>query len=415
MTAPAALLLAALAQSPVTDYDGADYHGADDDGAFESVIPATLSGAVATPPAPPVSSLLSSRVQAAPVIRGQSPGWNPAVPVGPGYGQSGVPNYGQPMGPTYGQPAGPSYGHPAGPTTPIGPEFAPPRYQETYGVNGPQPYDFAPEFRFDGGHIFSADAEGRPDRFSVSEFDFRYEVDSPGAFGDVITVAPEYSLRTLSGPSTNPLAGQPPLPGALHRLGVDFAVMTPKYNGFSATAGFTPSFASDFEEDLTEAGRQYDGRAALFYDVAPDLTLVAGAKYYDRVDDLILPWVGAVWRPGDRWEIRAVFPNPRIEYFWGPMLGKPMWVYAEGQFNRESWQYSPRNGAGPIGSLTLPEVDEVQFDDLRFIVGARKEQGWGRTFLEAGVVFNRDVSFRKTPSQNFEVGESLILRGGVRF
>ncbi|MEM9703303.1 MAG: hypothetical protein AAF907_12745, partial [Planctomycetota bacterium] len=231
----------------------------------------------------------------------------------------------------------------------------------------------------------------------MTELDFRYEIDSPGPFGGVFTVAPEYSLRTLDGPSNDSLIGQPPLPGALHRLGIDFAVTTPRVGGFSAMAGFTPSFASDFEDDLTEAGRQYDGRGAVFFEATPELTFLVGAKYYDRANDLVLPWAGAVWRPGDRWEIRVVFPNPRIEYFWGPVWGKPMWVYAEGQFHREAWQFSP-------GETGFPATDQVQFDDLRFLVGARKEQGWGRTFLEAGIVFDREVSFRSDPSQNFDVG-----------
>jgi hypothetical protein len=52
---------------------------------------------------------------------------------------------------------------------------------------------------------------------------------------------------------------------------------------------------------------------------------------------------------------------------------------------------------------------------LRFLLGARKEQGWGKTFLEAGLVFDRDVRHRNAPAADFDVGESLILRGGVRF
>jgi len=401
MTASTALLIVAVAAAPGTD----------------DVLPTSLTGLTSPRPTPVVTSIVP-RPPAAPrnatIVRGQSPGWSPAVPVGPGFGQSpySPPTYGQPG---YGQPAPgvPSYGSPGGaspysPATPLGPEFAPPQMFDSYGVNGPQPYDYAPEFRFDAGYIFPANAEGRPGDLAVTELDFVYEADSPDPFGGVVTVAPEYRLRMLSGPGADLAAGEAPLPGNLHRLGVDLAVMSPKVNGWSATAGFTPSVNTDFEDDLTELGRQYDGRAAVFYDVNPTLTLVGGVKYYDRLDDLILPWAGAVWRPDDRWEIRAVFPEPRIEYFYGPALGKPMWLYAEGQFHRESWQFSP-------GAANLADVDEVQFTDLRFLVGARKEQGWGRTFLEAGIVFDRDVKFRRSGAGDFEVNESLLLRGGVRF
>ena len=95
-----------------------------------------------------------------------------------------------------------------------------------------------------------------------------------------------------------------------------------------------------------------------------------------------------------------------MSYFYGPVLGKPMWVYSGFRFRREAWQFT-RDTDGAR--------DAVQFTDWRFVVGARKEQGWGRTFLEAGVVFDRDVDFRDAAGEDFDVGETLILRGGVRF
>ena len=319
-----------------------------------------------------------------PLIRAQSPpppGWGPdlTVPVGPQTGR---------------------------PFAPPPPDLAAPLIGETYGVNGPRPFDAAPELYFDAGHIFAASADGRPDNLAVTELDFRYEVDVPAVAGGAFTFAPEYRLRTLSGPASNP--GQPSLPGNLHRLGADFALTTRRLGPWSATVGLTPSINTDFTDSLTDLGTQYDGRAALFYQAAPDLTLVGGVKYYDRVDDLLLPWAGAVWRPGDRWEVRAVFPDPRVEYFWGPVLGKPMWVYGGFEYRREAWQFDPDTPG-------LPEVDAVQFSDWRLILGARKEQGWGRTFLEAGLVFDREVEFARSTGADFDVGESLILRGGVRF
>lgn len=408
-TAPAALLLAAVCGTG----DAATPDGPPPAAGLAPVVRSVLHDVSVLKPPPAV-------------VRGQSPGaWVPTAPVGPGFGGPGFgnPGFGGPAyAPPPSRPPG-GFGGP-GPRNPVGPEFAAPGIARSYGVNGPQPYDFAPEFRFDAGYLFPAGLDGRDADFAVTELDFRYEIDSPGPLGEVITVAPLYEARLLDGYDADPAAGQPPLPGALHRLGIDFALTTPKLNGFSGTVGFTPAFASDFDGDLTELGRQYDGRAALFYDAAPDLTLVAGVKYYDRSDDLLLPWVGAVWRPGDRWEIRAVFPEPRVEYFWGPVWGKPMWVYAEAGFQRESWEFTPGGGGFPsladlpdliLRGGELPETGQVQFDDLRFVVGARKEQGWGKTFLEAGVVFDRSITFRETPGANTEVGESLILRGGVRF
>ena len=310
--------------------------------------------------------------------------------------------------------AAPTFGLPAGPPVfvPLAPQPAPlpfaappaPRFTGEYGVINARPFDLAPELRFDAGYLFPA-STSRPGSLAVTELDFKLPVTTPAFGGGVFQVTPEYRLRTLDNPGVAP--GATALPGNLHRLGVDFALTTPRVGPWSATAGFTPSLNTDFEDSPTDLGTQYDGRAAVFYEANPALTLVGGVKYLDRLDDLLLPWAGAIWRPTDRLEVRAVFPDPRVEYFYGPVWGKPMWVYSGFRFRREAWQFTPENApdAGP---------DAVQFSDWRFILGARKEQGWGRTFLEAGVVFDRDVDFRGA-GDGFDVGETLVLRGGVRF
>ena len=356
MTPPACLLLAALAAAP-PPHPG----------------PAPLTGLRATP-APGVIE---------PLVRGQSPAFAPP-------------------------PGAPSPGGwvPAPAPLPFAAPPAPGAAFE-YGVTNPRPYDFAPELRFDAGYLFPASTT-RGGTLGVTELDFVLDAAAPAPGGGVFTVAPEYRLRTLTNPGVGP--GDVPLPGNLHRLGADFALATPRVGPWSATAGFTPSINTDFEGSLASPATQYDGRAAVFYEANPRLTLIGGVRYLDRVDDLLLPWAGAVWRPDDRWEVRAVFPDPQVSYFYGPVLGKPMWVYAGFRFRREAWQIRPDTADPAVAS-----PDAVQFTDFRFILGARKEQGWGRTFLEAGLVFDRDVDFARTPGAGFDVGETLILRGGVRF
>ena len=231
---------------------------------------------------------------------------------------------------------------------PVGPgatRFAPPPLpgvEYEFGANGPQPYDYAPEFRLDAGHLFAADAEGRPGSLAVTEIDAVLQLDTPlglGPGGGVFTFQPEYRGRYLDGPGAGP--GDPPLPGDLHRLGAGFEFLTPKLGPWSARVGFTPAVATDFKDDLTDLGTQYDARGALFYDARPDLTLIAGVQYWDRADDQLLPWAGVVYRPGDRWEYRLTFPDARVSYFYGPVWGKPMWVYAGLRYNREAYQFSP--------------------------------------------------------------------------
>ncbi|MEM9703302.1 MAG: hypothetical protein AAF907_12740 [Planctomycetota bacterium] len=122
MTVSAALLCAALAQTGEV-------------GLLDPVVPAPLTGLVAAEEEPIVTPLTPDLLPGVkrserPVIRGQSPGFAPSQPIGPGFG-----------GPGFAPPGGVP---PFAPNNPVGPEFAAPRDEESFGVNGPQPYDFAP-------------------------------------------------------------------------------------------------------------------------------------------------------------------------------------------------------------------------------------------------------------------------------
>jgi hypothetical protein len=316
------------------------------------------------------------------------------------------PEFGSPYGaPAYTPPGG--FGAPGGPT-PYDPftaqPQAPPGGMATYGVNGPQPFRFGPAPRLDLGYIAPADATGGYGELEVLEIDFEVPIARPLSNGDVFTVTPQYNTRLFDGPVT-----PPPLPGFpndLYRFGMDFeyAFLNPA-GRWAAEVGFNPSINTDFEKSLTSEAFNWDAQAVAFYKASPTLTVALGALYWDRVDDRILPYAGVILTPSDRWELRLVFPDPRVTYFLGHMWGKPTWVYARAEYNVEAYEVEV-----PAGN----RGNQVELEDWRVLVGARKEQGWGDTFLEAGWVFDRDVEY-EGGAPGFSVQDAFIFRGGVRF
>jgi hypothetical protein len=273
-----------------------------------------------------------------------------------------------------------------------------------YGVNGPQPYRFGPQTRLDFGYIAPASATNGYGEVEAFEFDADMPITKPLSNGDVFTFTPQFDTRLFDGPSSPP--GRPGFPNDLYRFGWDFSyAWKDPVGAWSGELAFNPSINSDFEKSLTIDSVNWDGRGIAFFQASPTLTVALGALYWDRVDDVILPYAGVIWLPDDRWEVRLVFPEPRVSYFIGHMWGKPTWVYARAEYDVEAYEVEV-----PAG-----QQNQLQMSDWRLMFGARKEQGWGQTFLEAGWVFDRKVRYASAAAPGFDIGDAFVFRGGLRF
>ena len=79
---------------------------------------------------------------------------------------------------------------------------------------------------------------------------------------------------------------------------------------------------TDLSGNLDESfGLNLDGRGALLWQWGPQMTWVGGIMYLDRVDDRILPYGGAVWRPNQLWEFRIMYPESQAKVFMGNYWG----------------------------------------------------------------------------------------------
>ncbi|MGC1275932.1 MAG: hypothetical protein WBC44_19680 [Planctomycetaceae bacterium] len=337
----------------------------------------------------------------------------PQYPYTPSYPAPGMTMPGTP--PEFGAPVVPpgGYGSPVGPS-PYDPFVTPPMSVPgaavpgggalQYGVNGAKPYRFGPKPLLDFGYIAPADASGGYGELSVFEFDAEMPWSRPAGTGDVFTFMPQFGVKLFDGPESP--GGLPGFPNDLYRFGGDFEYAWTNPGGrWSWEAGFNPSINTDLEKSLTMDSVNFDGRVVGFFKASPTLTVALGAMYWDRVDDRMLPYAGVIWLPNDRWELRLVFPDPRISYFAGHMWGKPTWVYARAEYNVEAYEVEVPEG----------RQNQLEMEDWRFLFGARKEQGWGDTFLEAGWVFDRSVSYADGAAPGFDVGTAFIFRGGLRY
>ncbi len=274
-----------------------------------------------------------------------------------------------------------------------------------YGLNGPQPYRFGWTDRMSIGYIFDGDttSDNGTDTGSLAvlEVDIIKDYVTQNSNGYIWKFTPEFNYREFTGP------GSPNLPPNVFRLAGGIEMTTPKHGPWSLSLGFKPQIASDFRENLNSDAWMFDANATLYFQQSPELTWVLGAFYWDRVDQIILPHAGVIWTPSQYWEWRLIFPNPRVDVFVGNWFNAPTWFYVGGEYHVESYQ------------VTIDPTDyqdQIQMSDWRGYVGLRSDNGYVASFMEVGIAFEREASFRRDDvTLGFSTDPALFLRGGLRF
>ena len=268
------------------------------------------------------------------------------------------------------------------------------------GVNGPQPHRLGYTPRFDYTYLGNAGTKNpNVGKFQSQNFDFELAHTMPIGPGWAFTNTAQAGLRLWDGPITVDL------PGAVYRLGWDFTLATPQAGPWSAQFDFNPSINTDFEHSLGKEALNLDANAMLFYRTSPQLMWVLGAGYWDRVDNIVIPYAGVVWNPNDLWEFRLLFPKARASYFLGNIGTAAHWIYATGEYHVESYQ---------IGMPGVSTREQVQIQDWRIGLGLRSDHGWFDKSIEVGYVLGRQVEFlRATPG--FDIKDTFMIRYAVRF
>lgn len=268
-----------------------------------------------------------------------------------------------------------------------------------YGTNGSEPMRFGWSSKYDVGYLADAEADSPFGDFNVFEFDMQLKRTWRWPWDAAFSWSPEFNYRNWGGP-----AGLP-LPARVYRFASDLQLTTTVSGPASIELGFTPQVATDFEGSTSNDAWMWDARAALFIRMGPQWTWAIGAQFWDRVDDIVVPYAGFVWRPDERWEFTMVLPRPRVDYFVGHTAFGPTWLYARGEYHVEAYE------AGLAGTGTR---NRTQVKDYRALIGFRNFGPCASGFIEAGWVFGREIEIDNVPPV-IDINSGFITRLGLRF
>ena len=312
-------------------------------------------------------------------------------------------------------PAGAPYGPPPAPLAPNPDPF---QYQ-------PAPYDittsgegywaktqkFLQELSFEYTYLYGR--HSNPNDFGMSRaeisstfaFPMFYNIETP------LLVTPGFAVDWLQGPlSGPPIAGMPPtaggpdLPPQLYDAYLDLA-WYPHYNEWlGAELGFRTGVYSDFSNVNSDSLR-FMGRAAGSIAASPNMNVILGAVYLDRVDIKILPVAGIYYRPTPDWDMYLVFPNPKVRKFLAAVGNTKWYGYAAGEYGGGSWTVARQT-----------TDDRIDYNDIRVIGGLEWEtQTQIRGHVEVGYVFDREIVFVSGDPPSFTPNDTIMLRAGIDF
>jgi hypothetical protein len=294
---------------------------------------------------------------------------------------------------------------PYGPTSPYQPGTPPPG-TFAYGANPANPYRFGWSNRLDASWLPGGDVQGTPGGINggmdIIGVDYELTNTTPMGPGWILNWTNQFGWRNWSGPG-----GALNLPDNVFRLGIDLEMETPKSGPYSISLGITPSVNTDFDSGTFSEGFQLDGRGILFMQLDQYWTLGLGAQYWDRVDSIIVPWAGLIYRD-DYWEWQLMYPEARVSLFLGNEAYWSKWIYVRAEYHVEAYGVN-RTFAGANAD------DQIQLSDKRLLLGLKMDTGMYSWIIEGGWVFDRDVEFDSSAVPGFGLDNGFIGQIGLRY
>lgn len=231
--------------------------------------------------------------------------------------------------------------------------------------------------------------------FAVPMF---YNMDTP------LLITPGFAFNFLEGPLAGP--GGPEMPPTLYDAYLDFAWYPKVTPWLGAELGFRTGVWSDFDHVTTDSIR-FLGRGLASISTTPNLDILFGVVYLDRVKVKILPAGGVYWRPTPEWDAYIVFPNPKVRKYWMNVGNSKWYWYVAGEYGMGSW--TAEHGDNPSG--------RVDINDIRVIGGLECEtQTQVRGHVEVGYVWDRELVFDPGPPfGDYKLDDTIMIRAGIDF
>ncbi len=320
-----------------------------------------------------------------------TPGWPGAAPAAPGLTP-------------YAQPGGP-------PIQGIYPDGLPYQWQQgSYGVAGADGTQVSwqrllERIGFEQTYLYggnSADDLGwnRTEIAATFAYPLFHNIETP------LFITPGFAFNFIDGPSGDPTAVPrgPDLPGQVYDAYLDLSWYPQPAQWLGAELGIRTGVWTDFSNVSSDALRIL-GRGLVVVSTSPQLDVLVGVVYLDRIDVKLLPAGGLRWRPSPEWDFYLVFPNPKIRKRL-TTIGTADWSwYVAGEYGGGSWAAS-RSGLD----------DRFDYNDIRFVGGLEWEtQTHTRGHIEVGYVFNRELIFASGMPSGASLNDTFMLRGGIDF
>ena len=281
----------------------------------------------------------------------------------------------------------------------------PPQGMYAYGANPANPYRFGWSNRLDVSWLPNGGVQGSPagvtGDMNIFGVDYRLANSMPVAPGWIMNWTNQFGYRNWNGPG-----GTLSLPNNVFRFGIDLELETPKTGPYSISLGITPSINTDFNATGGSNIFQLDGRGILFMQLDQYWTLGLGAQYWDRVQSLIIPWAGLIYRD-DYWEWQLMYPEARVSLFLGNESYWSKWIYVRAEYHVEAYGVS-----STYAGVTAD--NQVQLADKRILLGMKMDAGLYSWIIEGGWVLDRDVRF-KNATPGFDLGSGFIGQIGLRY
>jgi len=239
--------------------------------------------------------------------------------------------------------------------------------------------------------------------FAVPMF---YNVETP------LLVTPGFAFNWLDGPLSDPadVPRGPDLPPRLYDAYLDFAWYPRVNQWLGAELGIRTGVWSDFDRVDMDSIRIL-GRGLASVSLTPQLDILFGVVYLDRLRIKLLPAGGVYWRPTPEWDAYLVFPNPKVRKYWANIGNAKVYWYAAGEYGGGSWTVDR-----PAAGANLAIDDQIDINDIRVIGGIEWEtQTQIRGHVEAGYVWDREVLFRSGEPGQFNPDDTIMLRAGIDF
>lgn len=358
----------------------------------------------------------SGNAYSAPSIYGGAPneslyGTGPMLSPPSGFSGGGFDGGGSPYPPSaYPQASFPPSAYPSGSPTSLYPggmygqgnaALFPGGFFPSGGIGGYQLLH-GPRFR----HSYIGGGNG-PDEIGLNQTD----VSIGFAFGNFLYstrplyVVPSFSLYLFDGPETTP-ESQADLPGSAYAGFLDFGWQTDPNQIIGGELGVRVGAYTDFSTFNSDSIRVL-GKGLVSFRLTPASTVKAGIYYLDRESIKLLPAGGLLWQPDPYTRFDIFFPEPKLAKYWRTIGTQDVWWYFAGEYGGDSWTITRAN--------KLQERADINQ------IGVTFGWEWGRSdlirtgqrrgFIEAGVVFDRELKYEFS-NDDRDLNESFMVRAG---